>query len=60
MDKSKLPNFGPTKDQFDRERRAIAYCFRILEELGGDMKPGLDTLEGILSRVMLCIKHRNL
>lgn len=42
---------GISDNYLQRERDAIAYLFGILEDLGGDTGPGLDTLTGILKRV---------
>ena len=46
------PDFGSVLEFCVRERAAITYAFDILEAMGGEIMPKMDTLEGILYRVM--------
>jgi len=46
------PDFGSVLEFCVRERAAITYAFDILEAMGGEIMPKMDTLEGIMFRVM--------
>lgn len=46
------PDFGSVLEFCVRERAAITYAFELLEAMGGEIMPKLDTLEGIMFRVM--------
>lgn len=52
------PELSGINNYLQRERDAIAYLFGILEDLGGDTGPGLDTLTGILKRVKFKARAR--
>jgi hypothetical protein len=46
------PDFGSVLEFCVRERAAITYAFDILEAMGGEIMTKMDTLEGIMFRVM--------